>query len=215
MVNATTWLSNAGPKVRALTWALIVVAVTAAYASKLAALSVGPLGVDEGYEYSDAVAFVEIERYHSRSVDGHSCGVQYTAKIVEAFKLPQGHRDPSLLVFGRFAGLEVGERYLIFLNNINDPEEYYYSYMYDMKPGDGENKALMTKLIQCEDMIPGLFFRQEHAWQELFDDENQPVFFFQYHRPRPMPASIKVRELGDLQWTASSDDVFSYLRRLR
>jgi hypothetical protein len=125
--------------------------------------------LDKLFQDSDVVAEVRVDAATRQGVNGSTCGTKYTAAVLESYKAGRHLGDPHIVEFGRYRGLEVGERYFVFLSFEGSAESIYDKFSRDpdfaeVLRSDPMPRESVLELIRCNGIVPGLMADPKFSW---------------------------------------------------
>lgn len=153
-----------------------------------------------------------------QTVNGQVCGIRYNVDILEAFKFELGAPKSSELVFGRSPGLELGQEYILFIQNADELEPIFdlFSGGFQTAMQEQVGRAITQQkrldFLKCNGLVPGPEYDAYMAWEVLDADR----ILIDGLLPRPWPSSIYefVGSSTGLHYI-SRNDLFDYLRHIQ
>lgn len=186
-------------------------------ALELRATTLPRLSVDDLYTNADVVAVVTIESGGMVSGDGQGCGVKYSGRVVHAMK--GAFRQGDIVEFGPNAGLGIGTRKLVFLNE----RSAVYHPRVSTNSGAlmdeaAAQKACASTAAKYVVMFDGMGVL-DISWTSKFH-YREAVAFKDEWIAAPPGVEKKVRERGDdriesTEYWVEVDDVVEYLKKLQ
>ncbi len=196
--------------IRSLFWILIFVL---GWSDRSVADGLRPTYLDQLFRHSDVVVEVQIESASQQEVGGEKCGTKYTGVILNSYKISRRATGSQVIQFGRYKGLEVGQRYLGFLNYEESAESIYLEIFSDPRAAealrsDPRPKESVLELIRCNGIIPGLVAQQE------FWSVSGPEVIVPPEVLLQVPAGVRVDATDGTAYYLRSSDLSAYLRDL-
>jgi hypothetical protein len=173
-----------------------------------------PTYLDQLFQDSDLVVEVQVDAATRQSVNGSACGTKYTAAVLESYKVGRHLGDPHIIEFGRYHGLEVGQRYFVFLNFEGSAESIYDEIVSDpilaeALRSDPTPKGSALELIRCNGIVPGLMADPKFSWIVSGPEVIVPPDVL-----LQVPEGVRVDATDGTAYYLRSSDLSAYLRDL-
>jgi hypothetical protein len=174
-----------------------------------------PTYLDQLFQDSDVVVEVQVDAATRQSVNGSACGTKYTAAVLESYKVGRHLRDtPRIIEFGKYAGLEVGQRYFVFLSFEGSAESIYDEILSDpifaeVLRSDPMPKESVIELIRCNGIVPGLMAVPKFVWIV-----SGPEVIVPPEALLQIPEGVRVDATDGTAYYLRPSDLSAYLRDL-
>lgn len=163
------------------------------------------------FERADVVVTVSVDQVEERQFAAGTCAHIYTGRIERRFKANRTMKEGAPLTFGRYEGLQVGRKYLIFARFQDDVASVIQEIRQNPQSGiDRFPQNDVIDAVRCRGTVPGLNLIEDAAWllhEKYAVIRNMP--------PSQIPTSIRVMDDLPRGFRVDLEQLYLYLDDLK